>query len=267
MKTNPARLTSFRAILLSAFLATPAIAVNVAAPDADQLLRAMSAKLAAATSFRFEATREIDPALLEGRDVPEKARVTVTVQRPNKLTARVASQEGKRHFVADGRTLSLLDQKKNHYATIPMRTSLDGLVEKLDREYGFTPPLAEFAVSNPYAEFREQAHTVTYLGRVKQPGGFLNSGGVPCYRIGLKGKTADAELWIGVDDHLPRRLVATFHRAGRPEVRIAFSNWDLNAPVNEREFVFTPPKSATKIEMWTTHQMASQGRIGSAKNN
>jgi hypothetical protein len=267
MKTNPTWLTSFWAILLSAFLTTPAVAVNVAAPDADQLLRAMSAKLAAATSFRFEATREIDPALLEGRDVPEKARVTVTVQRPNKLDAQATSREGTRRFVADGRTLSLLDQKKNHYATIPMRTSLDGLVEKLDQEYGFTPPLAEFAVSDPYAELLGQAHTATYLGRVQQTGGFLGFGGIACYRIGLKGKVADAELWISVDDLLPRKLVATFHRTGRSQVRIAFSKWNLNAPVSAQEFAFTPPKGATKIEVWTTKRMASQGRIASAKNN
>ena len=37
-------------------------------PDGDAILRAMCDKLSAAQSLRFEAVREIDAALLEGRD-------------------------------------------------------------------------------------------------------------------------------------------------------------------------------------------------------
>jgi hypothetical protein len=241
--------------LTFALVASSAFAAEPEKADADQLLRQMSAKLAAARSFSFEATREIDAALIERGGFPEKARIAVAVQRPNKLAATATSQAGNRRFVADGRTLSLLDQKKNHYATVPMRTTLDGLVARLDEKYGFTPPLAEFALSNPYADFRQQAHTVTYLGRAKTSEGFLGLGGVECHRLGLKGKIADAELWIGVADHLPRKLVATFHREGGPQVRIAFSSWNLAAPAGD--FTFTPPADAEKIEMWTKDRMAS----------
>jgi hypothetical protein len=241
--------------LTFALVASSAFAAEPEKADADQLLRQMSAKLASARSFSFQATREIDSALLEGRDFPEKSRITVSVQRPNKLAATATSQAGGRRFIADGRTLSLLDQKQNHYATVPMRTTLDGLVAQLDEKYGFTPPLAEFALSNPYADFRQQAHTVTYLGRAKTSGGFLGLGGVDCHRLALKGKVADAELWIGVADQLPRKLVATFHREGRPQVRIAFSSWNLAAPAGD--FTFTPPVGAEKIEMWTADRMAS----------
>ena len=248
------------AIPFLALLASTAFAAEPANPDADQLLRQMSAKLAASRSFNFEATREIDPALLEGRNLPEKARIAVAVQRPNKLAGSARSKAGTRRFVFDGHTLSLLNAKTNHYSTVPMKTSLDGLVAVLDEKYGFTPPLAEFALSDPYADFRRQAHTVTYLGRGKSAGGFLGSGGVECHRIGLKGKVADAELWVAVGDQLPRKLVATFHRTGQPQVRIAFSNWNLTAPADSTQFTFTPPKGAEEIEMWTTARMAAAGK-------
>lgn len=254
---NTRILTSCALLVIAA---TPALSAEAEKPNADQLLRQMSAKLAAAKSFRFEATREIDPALLDGRDVPEKARIAVAVQRPNKLAGQAGSNGGVRRFVFDGRTLSLVDEQKNHYATVPMRASLDGLVAQLDEKYGFTPPLAEFALSDPYADFREQAHTVTYLGRAKTSGGFLGLGGVECHRLGLKGKVADAELWIAVSDQLPRKLVATFHRASQPQVRIAFTAWNLAANVTEADFAFTPPKGAQKIEMWTTSRMASASK-------
>ena len=76
-----------------------------AEPNADQLLRQMSSKLAAAKNFSVEATREIDAALLEGRDVPEKAKVSAAVQRPNKLAAVSKSNHGVRRIVADGNQL------------------------------------------------------------------------------------------------------------------------------------------------------------------
>jgi hypothetical protein len=165
------------------------------------------------------------------------------------------SKNDSRQFVANGRSLTIFDAKKNLYASVPVPPTIDGLIAKLDEQYGFTPPLAEFAVSDPYQEFRRQAHTVVFLGREKVGAGFLNIGGVECDHLSLKGKTADAELWIGVKDRLPRKLVATFHRAGRPQVRVNFLAWDLRPQVSPSDFIFTPPKGAQKIEMWTTSKM------------
>ena len=238
-----------------AFLAASLLPLAAAEPDADQLLRDMSTKLAATKSFSFEATREIDGALLEAQKAPEKARVAVSVQRPDQIVVRAEGDLGVRRFIADGTTLTLFDEKMNHYTTLPMKTNLDGLVDQLEQKYGFMPPLAEFALSDPYKEFRSQAHTVSYLGLAKTPGGFLGLGGVECHRLALNGKEADAELWIAVGDQLPRKLTATFHRAGQPQVRITFSKWNLAAPVNAAQFTFAPPKGALQIEMWTPAKM------------
>ncbi len=247
-------------LTIAAIFAFSLLPAAAAEPDADQLLRQMSAKLAAAQSFSFEAKREIDPALTEGSPVPQKANVSVSVLRPNKIDAVAVSKSGTRHFIADGRTLTLLDARSNHYATVPMRTTIDGLVEKLDTKFGFVPPLADFAVSNPYAELRRQAKTITYLGVGKTKAGFLGLGGVQCHRIALQGKVADAELWIGVNDQLPYKMVATFHLDGQPQLRIAFSHWNLTAPATAATFAFTPPPGAQKIEMMTTAQMEATSR-------
>jgi hypothetical protein len=242
---------------LFAALFLPALAAE---PNADQLLRQMSSKLAAAKSFSVEATREIDAALLEGRNVQEKAKVSAAVQRPNKLAAISKGAHGTRRIVADGTRLTLLDERTNCYSVVPMRTSIDGLVERLDKHYGFTPPLAEFALSDPYKDLKRNAKTITYLGRGKTRAGFLGLFGVECHRIALNGKEAYAELWLGVNDQLPYQLTATFHRPGDPQVRVSFSKWNLAAPVSASEFTFTPPKGSQKIEMWTTDKMQSTAK-------
>lgn len=235
--------------LIAAAMAVPA----VAADDADQILRAMSAKLAAVKHFTFEAKRHLDPALAPAHERAESARISVSVSRPNQLAARSVSRERTMRVVADGRKLTIFNETKNHYAQAPMRTSIDGLVEKLDEEFGFVPPLADFAVSNPYREIRQQVSAITYAGRGKT--GFLGIGGVECHRLALRGRNADAELWIGVADQLPHRLVATFRDAARSQLRVDFSSWNLTAPANPAAFVFTPPSGTEKIEIWTTARM------------
>ena len=184
----------------------------------------------------------MDASLLVGRDVPEDAQIAVTVQRPNKVFANTKSQEGERRVYADGKNFSLVDAKMNLYATVPMPISLDGLVDKMDAQYGFTPPLAEFVLSNPYKEFHRQARTVSYLGQDTIDVGSPNSASVDCHHLLLSGHAVEAELWVGVNDHLIRKLVATFNdRPGNPQIKIEFSDWNLAANVTDGQFTYVPP--------------------------
>jgi hypothetical protein len=243
---------------MSSTSTTAAEPIAAAKPNADKILREASAKLAAARQFSFQAHREMDAALLVGRDMAEDTRIEVTVQRPNKVFADGKSQEGERRVYADGKNFSLVDAKMNLYATVPMHTSLDGLVNKIDEKYGFTPPLAEFVLSNPYKEFHRQARTVTYLGPGSYKEGSPNAESVDCHRLLLSGHGVEAELWVGVNDHLIRQLVATFiDRPDNPQIRIEFADWNLAAQVTDGEFTYTPAPGAVQIPMKTTAEMAS----------
>lgn len=249
----------------------PALADDTTAaapPNADKILREASATLAAAQQFSFKAHRVMDPALLVGRDVPEDAEIQVTVQRPDKVFAVGKSQEGERQVYADGTNFSLVDAKMDLYSTVPMPVSLDVLVDKIDEKYGFTPPLAEFVLSNPYQEFHRQARTVTYLGPAIYDEGSPNLPSVDCHRLLLSGHAVDAELWVGVNDHLIRKLVATFNdRPGHPPLQIEFADWNLAAKVTDGEFTFVPQPGAMQIPMKTKAEMAAAPAATETKQN
>lgn len=246
-----------KTLLTLSLVAASLLPLAAADQNADQILRQMSSTLAGTPTFRFEATRDIDAALLPGLAVPGKARISALVQRPDRFSTSAVSKAGERRFVFNGKTLTLFESKKNFYSTVPMRKTIDGLVEELDAKYGFVPPLIDFAVSDPYQEFRRQAKSIIHLGRVKIGGGFLGLGAIECNHLRLEGPVASADLWISVSDHLPRRLVATFHRTGQPQLRIEFQKWDLAAVATPADFTFTPPKGAERIEMMTTSRMKS----------
>ena len=135
------------------------------------------------------------------------------------------------------------------YATVPVSGTIDEVVAKIDEKYGFTPPLAEFILSDPYGALSKHIKTKAYKGHE-------NIAGVECHHLTLGGDVAESEIWIGTADLLPRKLVATFRdREGAPKLQAEFSNWNLAPTLDDKIFVFVAPKDAEKIEMVTEAQM------------
>jgi hypothetical protein len=211
--------------------------------DAVQILRQMSDRLAQASQLTFTATRRLDPALLDGIDVPEAADIQVMISRPNRLQATATASSGVRRFYADGQNITLSDDRMLLYATVPLMGSIDDVIDRLDETYGFVPPLAEFAANDPYRRFEKHIQRSVYRSTD-------TIDGVACDHVALTGSVADADLWVSSSDHLPRRFVATFKdRDGQPQLRIDFSQWNLKAALQDSVFVFTPADGAQRITM------------------
>jgi hypothetical protein len=222
--------------------------------DPAQTLRQMSDTLARARQLTFKATRQLDAALVDGGNVAESADIEVAVSRPQMVRAIAVSNAGVRRFYADGQHVSLLDERMQLYATVSESGTIDEVVEKLDAQYGFTPPLAEFVLNDPYRKFRTQIQSSVYHGKETVDG-------VECNDVSLTGEIADAELWVSTTDHLPRRFVATFKdREGSPQLKIHFSEWNLVPKLEESLFAFNPPKESAPIKMIATEDVKPNAR-------
>ena len=240
-------------VLLALVLACSRPADNevrtAATNDPDQLLRQMSEKLAQAKSLSFKVDRKLDAALVEGRNIADSARIEISVSRPAKFQAKSDSIDNVRQIFFDGQNLTIYDQTMNLYATAAVIGTIDEAVAKVDEKYGFTPPLAEFILSDPYQMLSGQIKSKAYKGQE-------NVGGVDCHHLTMSGDEVDSDLWIGAADLLPRKLVATFkNREGNPKLQADFSSWNLTPTLDDKIFAFVPPKDAEKIEMITETQM------------
>jgi hypothetical protein len=217
--------------------------------SAEQVLQQMSEKLKGARQLTFKVSRQIDAALIEEGDLPEKAQIEFAVSRPDRLKARSTSNDGVRSFYADGKTVALFDEQMKLYASVPSTGTIDEMFARFDENYGFTPPLAEFALNDPYKKMSQQIQTSSNKGLE-----MIN--GVECHHVAGTGEFADAEIWVATGDQLPRRLVVTFkQREGSPQLKADFSEWNLAAKLDDVSFSFTPPQGAEKIEMLTTAEM------------
>lgn len=237
------------ALALACSSSTEKSTTTVAGNDPDQLLRQMSEKLAQAKSLSFKVDRKLDAALVEGLNVRENAQIEIFVSRPNKFQAKSDSKEDVRQVFFDGQSLSIYDGTMKLYATVPVSGTIDDAVAKIDETYGFTPPLAEFILSDSYGALSKQIKTKAYKGQE-------NIAGVECHRLTLSSDEVDSDLWIGAADLLPRKLVATFkNREGSPKLEADFSNWNLAPTLDDRLFAFVAPPDVEKIDMVTEAQM------------
>ncbi len=104
-------------------------------------------------------------------------------------------------------------------------------------------------LDDPYKALSPRIKTQTYKGKETVDG-------VECHHLSFSGEVADSELWIGVADLLPRKLVATFkNRDGGPQLQADFSDWNLAATLDDKFFTFVAPQDAAKVEMVTDARM------------
>ncbi len=95
-----------------------------------------------------------------------------------------------------------------------------------------------------------------------------DSGGGACHRLALPGKIMDAELWVGVSDQLPKRLITTLkNRPGKPQIKLDFSNWNLAAKTTDNNFAFVPSKGAVKVPMIATAEMEAAQKTNNVTQN
>jgi hypothetical protein len=151
-------------------------------------------------------------------------------------------------MIFDGRSFTVVDEENNLYSEAPLKGSLNLIPASLEKIYGFQPPLAEFIVSDPYQDIKHRVTRVSYLGK-----GSVREGGkaLQCHRIGLHGTATDAELWLGANDSLPRRLKATAKNSGGSDLLmdVDFLSWELNPTLSGFTFQFQPRTGAGEIPM------------------
>lgn len=265
MKLLPLRFLPLSIGLAFVAGSTFAAETKAAPPNADQILRGMSARLSSAPALTFHARRHSHGVVVPGKDAPEDAQVWVAVKRPSELVAKTKSRGDERETYFNGRTLTVHDVTNHFYASAPLHTSIDGMLLAVERDFGFRPPLAELASSDIYADIRHRVQAVKYLGTGRAATGFLGLSGVECHRLLLSGKVVDAELWVGKQDELPRQLVVTLKaHPERPRLTATIDQWNLAPKFTAQEFQFQPPAGTRKVPMKTSAEVkqAAKKRAG-----
>lgn len=217
--------------IAAAFIAAFALSAKAdISPEAMALAKAVSAKLAPAKTIQLTATHKLDAELSSSTKL-NKCPLTITVKRPNQCYVLQPAGAETRELAYDGKTLSLIQPElKLHSLESLKASSIEQFADAMDERFGFRPPVAELLASDLPGQLFVNATSAKVAGKEWV-------GWTRCERLHIEQDGLTGDLWVGVKDKLPRRMVLTFTSIkGQPKWDIRLTNWKLDPQVNESLF-------------------------------
>ena len=213
-------------------------------PRADELMRAMSRRLAGATAFSIAADETYDevPEHAPRRQLANTRRVLV--RRPDRIAGDASGDALNRTFTYDGRTITLYDKEQHVWMSWGVPSTIDGALDAVFERTGTVIPLADFLYADPYSRMMGDVQRGTYLG-------LHEAAGVLCHHLSFEQAGIDWQIWIDAGpDPLPRKFVIAYKAEDEvPQYAVTIRAWDFAARAPDSAFVFTPPAGATRIDV------------------
>lgn len=208
------------------------------------VLQAMSAKLAAADTLQFAATRSVSPGLRGGMNEPERTQVSGVVKRPGSLRIEGLNPGGRHTVIYDGREIVFIDHQGGTHSRSAASPTLDAVCYWFASRYGFIPPLAELLVNDPRRFLLDDVTRGSHVGTEWVSG-------VKCDHLSFRQPGLTWELWVGVDDSLPRQFVQHRATAGRTTQTISarIHRWTLNPRVPANTFRIRIPAGSRRVDL------------------
>ena len=224
---------------------------------ADEVLRAMSERLAGLERFAFEAEETFDEIVEAGPRVQLSNIRRVAVERPSRLAADAEGDTLQRAAWFDGKTATILDKAHNVYGQVPVPATIDEALDEVAERYGIEPPLEDFLFSDPYAVLTEAVRYGRYLG-------LHHAGGVLCHHLVFVQDTIEWQIWIDAgEDPLPRKFVITYVREpGEPQFSAVLRKWNLTPTFPEGLFRFEAPPGSRRVEFSSFTEPATPAEGG-----
>lgn len=251
-------------VVLSAFLAasgnaqqtqhTPKAAARPAAkpaapafqpglePRAIDILKAASARLAAARSMSFTSVVSYESPSRVGPPLVYSTRSEVTVRRPDKLRVITSGDGPPSEFYYDGKNMTAFAPSENLVAIADAPPTIDAALQVAFDSGAIYFPFTDVIVADPYKDIADGLKIAFYIGQSSVVGGTTTD--MVAYVTG----DVFIQVWIGAQDKLPRRIYAIYLN-DRAQLRhvLELSDWQLDPVIPEDAFVPAKVAGAARI--------------------
>ena len=212
-------------------------------PQAEKLLKASTAFLAAQKRFSVETWNTIEVVLTSGQKLQFGTAATASVQRPNKLRGDRKGDLVDQIFLYDGKSLTLYNPGQKYYATVAAPGTLDQMLDFARTQLDVIAPGSDLLYANAYQILMDNVTSGFVVGK-----GVVE--GVRCDHLAFRGAGVDWQIWIQEGAQpLPRKwVITTTDIAGSPQFEVVMTKWNLAPQFGEKTFVFTPGPGAIKVD-------------------
>jgi hypothetical protein len=213
-------------------------------PQADDALRRMEKTLAGAEEFSFHGAIKTDEFLEDGTMVELSRECDVEIKRPDKLFSTRRDDTIDRTAWYDGKELTILDRKKNIYASIEVPSPLDAMLDHMMDEYDLVLPLADLLFSKSTEVLAEKVESSENLG-------LHEVDGYECHLLSFHQELIDWQIWIDAGkEAVPRKFIITYpEEPAHPQYEAILSNWNLSPKLPDTTFEFRPTSGVKRVDM------------------
>ncbi len=220
-------------------------------PRATDLMKATSARLAAARTIAFTATVDYEYPSRLGPPIVYRVRYNVTMQRPNRLRVVIPGDGPASEFIFDGKTVMAYSPEHNLTAMAEGPTTIEGALREAFTRAAIYYPFADLLADDPYASLAGKATLGFSIGQSRTVGGTTTN------MVAASNDDVFLQLWLGAADRLPRRIRAIYS-ADPQRLRhdMELSNWVIDGAVAPGTFAGTRARAAKRMPFGTPGQLA-----------
>jgi hypothetical protein len=230
-------------------------------PRAMDLLKAASARLAAAKSMSFTAVASYEYPSQLGPPILYSVRYDVTMQRPDKLRVLIPGDGPASEFYYDGKSLMAYTPKENLVAVSDAPPTIDAALKVAYQTADIYYPFTDLLVDDPYAALTDGTILAFYIG----PSGVV--GGTETEMVAWANPEVFLQIWIGADDKLPRRVRAVYRTDPlRLRHEVDLSNWQIDPDLPAGTFTSEKANSAERIKFDRPGHLSTPPPLNPLKN-
>ncbi len=220
----------------------PASAPPALEPKAIEILKASSSRLAAAKTMSFTAVVSYEGLSRLGPPLVYTTRSEVTMQRPNKLRVITPGDGPASEFYYDGKTVMAYSPAANLVAVTDAPPTIDATLKAAFHAAAIYFPFADYVVADPYGDIADGLTVAFYIGQSQEVGGTTTD------MVAFAHDDVLVQVWIGVEDKLPRRSRAIYSNdPAQLRHQMELSNWRLDIPVPAGAFTSARAAAAKRM--------------------
>jgi hypothetical protein len=203
-------------------------------PRAVEILKATSAKLAAAKTVSFTAVVSYENPSTFGPPLLYTTRNEVTLQRPDKLRIVTPGDGPRSEFYYDGKKMMAVAPAEKLVASADAPPTIDATLRAAFQNAAIYYPFSDLIVSDPWADLAEVVQHAFYIGQSQVVGGVTTD------MVAVVTDDVFVQVWIGADDKLPRMIRALYkHDPARLRHQTELSDWKLDSSLPAETFTLS----------------------------
>lgn len=230
--------------------AAPAMGAQGIDPEADNILKSMSAYLGGAKAFSMNADIDFELVTQNGQKLQLSSFSTIVMERPSKFHITRKGMVADAEVIYDGETLTLHGKNLNAYAQIKISGTIDDGILAYELETDIPAPGADLLFADSYGILSSGIESSTYVGTA-----YVN--GVECHHLAFREAKVDWQLWVktGAKPLPMKYVITTKWHTGAPQYEIRLRDWDMKPKIKADQFSFSVPDGAVKFDSIPVNEM------------